>query len=52
MLFVSHLHKPQVLVPTSEFIQKLTAARLAADVADVPTIIVARTGESNKLCCI
>lgn len=33
----------KVLVPTGEFIQKLTAARLAADVADVPTIIVART---------
>ncbi|KAF5827213.1 Pyruvate/Phosphoenolpyruvate kinase-like domain-containing protein [Dunaliella salina] len=33
----------KVLVPTSEFIQKLTAARLAADVADVPTIIIART---------
>ncbi|GFH28669.1 Pyruvate/Phosphoenolpyruvate kinase-like domain-containing protein [Haematococcus lacustris] len=33
----------KVLVPTSEAIQKLTAARLAADVADVPTIIVART---------
>jgi len=32
-----------VLVPTSEFIQKLTAARLAADVADVPTVIIART---------
>eukprot|EP00967_Tisochrysis_lutea_P051111 scaffold63016_cov15-Tisochrysis_lutea.AAC.1 len=32
-----------VLVPTSEFIQKLTAARLAADVVDVPTIIIART---------
>ncbi len=33
----------QVLVPTSEFIQKLTAARLAADVSDVPTLIIART---------
>lgn len=33
----------KVLVPTSEFVQKLTAARLAADVADVPTVIVART---------
>jgi isocitrate lyase len=30
-------------VPTSEAVQKLTAARLAADVADVPTLIVART---------
>lgn len=33
----------KVLVPTREFIQKLTAARLAADVLDVPTLIVART---------
>ncbi len=33
----------KVLVPTMEFIQKLTAARLAADVADVPTLIIART---------
>jgi len=33
----------KVLVPTREFIQKLTAARLAADVLDVPTILVART---------
>src|ERR687892_18465 len=29
----------KVLVPTSEFIQKLTAARLAADVLDVPTLL-------------
>ncbi|MBI1860768.1 MAG: isocitrate lyase [Deltaproteobacteria bacterium] len=33
----------KVLVPTCEAIQKLVAARLAADVMDVPTIIVART---------
>ena len=33
----------KVLVPTREFIQKLVAARLAADVMGVPTIIVART---------
>ncbi len=33
----------KVLVPTAEFIQKLVAARLAADVEDVPTILVART---------
>ena len=33
----------KVLVPTSEFVTKLTAARLAADVLDVPTLIVART---------
>jgi len=33
----------KVLVPTSQHIRTLTAARLAADVAGVPTIIVART---------
>ncbi len=33
----------KVLVPTSEAVQKLVAARLAADVADVPTIVLART---------
>jgi isocitrate lyase len=33
----------KVLVPTQEAVQKLVAARLAADVAGVPTIIVART---------
>jgi isocitrate lyase len=33
----------KVLVPTAEAIQKLTAARLAADVAGVPTIVLART---------
>jgi isocitrate lyase len=33
----------KVLVPTQEAIQKLVAARLAADVCGVPTIIVART---------
>ena len=33
----------KVLVPTSHFIRTLTAARLAADVLDVPAIIVART---------
>jgi isocitrate lyase len=33
----------KVLVPTSEAIQKLVAARLAADVAGVPTVIIART---------
>ena len=33
----------KVLVPTQEAIQKLVAARLAADVLDVPTLIVART---------
>jgi isocitrate lyase len=33
----------KVLVPTQEAVQKLIAARLAADVEDVPTIILART---------
>ncbi len=33
----------KVLVPTSEAVQKLIAARLAADVLGVPTLIVART---------
>jgi isocitrate lyase len=33
----------KVLVPAFEFIHKLTAARLAADVAGVPTILIART---------
>src|ERR1700683_2902941 len=33
----------KVLVPTVEAIQKLVAARLAADVMGVPTLIMART---------
>ncbi|HKK47412.1 MAG TPA: isocitrate lyase [Balneolaceae bacterium] len=33
----------KVLVPTSQFIKTLNAARLAADVLDVPTLIIART---------
>lgn len=33
----------KVLVPTSHFLRTLTAARLAADVMDVPTLLVART---------
>jgi isocitrate lyase len=33
----------KVLVPSSEFITKLHAARLAADVAGVPTVLIART---------
>ncbi len=33
----------KVLVPTGEFLTKLVAARLAADVAGVPTLLVART---------
>ncbi|AXJ01417.1 isocitrate lyase [Cyclonatronum proteinivorum] len=33
----------KVLVPTAQFIRTLTAARLASDVCDVPTVLVART---------
>jgi malate synthase len=40
----------KVLVPAFEFIHKLRAARLAADVAGVPVVLVARTdAESAKL---
>lgn len=38
------------LVPTSEFIKKLVAARLAADICSVPTVLIARTdADSAKL---
>ncbi|GIV39630.1 MAG: isocitrate lyase [Thermonema sp.] len=33
----------KVLVPTQEAIQKLVAARLAADICGVPTVLIART---------
>jgi isocitrate lyase len=33
----------KVLVPTQEAIHKLVAARLAADICDVPTVLIART---------
>jgi isocitrate lyase len=33
----------KVLLPTAQFLKTLTAARLAADVMDVPTMIIART---------
>jgi len=33
----------KVLVPTAEAIQKLVAARMAADVCGVPTLVIART---------
>jgi isocitrate lyase len=40
----------KVLVPTSQFIRTLVAARLAADVMGVPTVLVARTdADSAKL---
>src|SRR5207249_12128127 len=37
----------KVLVPTSCFIRTLTAARLAADVMGVPTLVVARTDANS-----
>ncbi|HEV2722665.1 MAG TPA: isocitrate lyase [Thermoanaerobaculia bacterium] len=37
----------KVLVPTSAFIRTLTAARLAADVMGVPTLVVARTDANS-----
>jgi isocitrate lyase len=33
----------KVLIPSSQFVRTLSAARLAADVLDVPTLLVART---------
>jgi isocitrate lyase len=40
----------KVLVPTCQFLRTLVAARLAADVMDVPTLIIARTdADSAKL---
>ena len=40
----------KVLVPTSQFVRTLVAARLAADVSGVPTLVVARTdADSAKL---
>jgi isocitrate lyase len=37
----------KVLVPTNQFIRTLVVARLAADVAGVPTILVARTDANS-----
>ncbi len=37
----------KVLVPTQQFIRTLTAARLASDVLDVPTVLVARTDANS-----
>jgi isocitrate lyase len=37
----------QSSVPTSEFVQKLISARLAADVMGVPTILIARTDANS-----
>ena len=45
-------HGRKSAVPAFEFIQKLTAARLAADVAGVPTILVARTDARIRQSCL
>jgi isocitrate lyase len=37
----------KVLVPTAQFIRTLSAARLAADVLDVPTLVIARTDANS-----
>jgi len=37
----------KVVVPTSEFVQKLVAARFAADVMGVPTLLIARTDANS-----
>src|SRR5436305_2929365 len=37
----------KVVVPTREFLEKLIAARLAADVCGVPTILIARTDANS-----
>ncbi|MEM9557749.1 MAG: isocitrate lyase [Acidobacteriota bacterium] len=37
----------KVLVPTQHFVQTLTAARLASDVAGVPTVLIARTDANS-----
>ena len=37
----------KVIVPTGEFVNKLIAARLAADVMGVPTILIARTDANS-----
>lgn len=40
----------KVLIPTGHFLRTLIAARLAADVCDVPTLVIARTdADSAKL---
>ena len=37
----------KVLVPAREFIQKLVAARLAADICGIPTVLIARTDANS-----
>ncbi len=41
----------KVLIPTSAFINTLRAARLAADVLNVPTLVVARTDSLSATLC-
>ena len=41
----------KVVVPICEFVQKLIAARLAADVMGVPTLLIARTDADARVCC-
>lgn len=38
----------KVLVPTEQFIRTLVAARLASDIMDVPTILIARTDANGS----
>ena len=40
----------KVLVPAQEFVQKLVAARLAADILGVPTVLIARTDADSASC--
>jgi isocitrate lyase len=37
----------KVLVPAQEFVQKLVAARLAADICGIPTVLIARTDANS-----
>jgi isocitrate lyase len=37
----------KVVVPTNEFVEKLVAARLAADILGVPTVLIARTDANS-----
>src|SRR5207302_125538 len=37
----------KVLVPAHDFVQKLIAARLAADICGVPTLLIARTDANS-----
>ncbi len=41
----------KVLVPASEFVPKLVAARLASDVMGIPTVIIARTDAEDATLC-